>query len=270
MNFTFHMLPRPRTYLPYVIPALSLAAWIIVSHYELIAPYLLPSPGVILQSGAAYIFSEPGSAPFAGRFLSDAGASCMRVAYGFSCAVAIGLPLGLMSGRLATVKGLLSLTVNAVRAIPGITWLPLAMAWLGIGTRTTVFLVAMAAFFPIYLNTAAGAAHVNPILIQAGSMMGVRGAQSVWRIIIPASMPHIVTGLRLGLGLSWAYLALGELTGVPNGLGAVIMDARMMGRVDIIIVGMIVIAIIGKLSDTALVSALRFSMKSVRRMDRTA
>jgi NitT/TauT family transport system permease protein len=191
----------------------------------------------------------------------------MRVAYGFACAVAIGLPLGLMSGRLLFMNSLLSLPVNAVRAVPGITWLPLAMAWLGIGTKTTVFLVALAAFFPIYLNAAAGAQHINPILIQAGRMMGVQGAQSVWRIVIPASMPHIVTGLRLGLGLAWAYLVLGELTGVPNGLGAVIMDARMLGRVDIIIVGMILIAIIGRLSDIALVQALRFSMKSVRRMD---
>jgi NitT/TauT family transport system permease protein len=120
-------------------------------------------------------------------------------------------------------------TINGLRAVPGISWLPLAMVWFGIGIKTTLFLVALAAFFPIYLNAEAGARQVDPLLLEAGAMMGVKPIRSIFTIVLPGSMPHIVTGLRLGLGISWAYLVLGELSGVPNGLGAIIMDARMVG-----------------------------------------
>ena len=151
------------------------------------------------------------------------------------------------------VNGLFSTFINGLRAVPGITWLPVAMIWFGIGIKTTVFLIALAAFFPIYLNTAAGTQQVNIHLLQAGAMMGVGRIRGTFSILLPGSMPHIITGLRLGIGISWAYLVLGELTGVPNGIGAVIMDARMLGRVDMVIVGMILIAIVGRLSDGVLV-----------------
>jgi NitT/TauT family transport system permease protein len=163
------------------------------------------------------------------------------------------------------VRRLLSGSINAVRAVPGISWLPLALVWFGIGMKTTVFLVALAAFFPIYLNAAAGARQVSLLLLQAGAMMGVGRVRGTFAILIPGAMPHIITGLRLGLGISWAYLVLGELTGVPNGLGAVIMDARMLGRIDIIIVGIILIAALGQASDQLLKHLLRICFKSARR-----
>ena len=177
-----------------------------------------------------------------------------------------GPSLRILSGRLASVQSLLGATVNGLRAVPGISWLPLAMVWFGIGMGATVFLVALAAFFPVYLNAAAGARQVDPLLLQAGAMMGVRRFRGTFAILLPAAMPHIVTGLRLGLGLSWAYLVLGELTGVPDGLGAVIMDARMLGRIDIIVVGMILIAVMGRGSDLLLTSSLRLCFKSARRL----
>ena len=158
----------------------------------------------------------------------------------------------------------MSTTINSLRAVPGISWLPLALVWFGIGMRTTVFLVALAAFFPVYLNTAAGARQINPLLYQAGAMMGVGRIRGVFAILLPAAMPQIISGLRLGV--SWAYLVLGELTGVSNGLGAVIMDARMLGRIDVIIVGIIVIAVMGRISDLFLNTAMRLCFKSARRM----
>ena len=190
----------------------------------------------------------------------------IRVSLGFLIATLLGLPLGILSGRVAEVNSFFNTFINGLRAIPGITWLPLAMVWFGIGVRTTVFLVAMAAFFPIYLNAAAGARQINPLLLRAGAMMGVGRVRGSYAVLLPGAMPHIVTGLRLGLGISWAYLVLGELTGVPDGLGAVIMDARMIGQIDMIIVGMILIAIVGKLSDAFLIAVLKISFKSARRM----
>jgi len=253
-------------FLPWAIPCLLLLLWWAVSATGVIPAYLLPHPLDIAGTGYGYIFGRPEGGPYAGRFLSDAGASILRVGCGFSLAVAVGLPLGILSGRLWFVRKLMSTSVNALRAVPGITWLPLALVWFGIGMKTTIFLVAMAAFFPLYLNAASGAAQVNPLLLQAGAMMGVRRLRGTFAILLPGAISHLMTGLRLGLGISWAYLVLGELTGVPNGLGAVIMDARMLGRIDMIIVGIIVIAVIGRMSDKLLQGGMRCCFKSARRM----
>jgi sulfonate transport system permease protein len=257
---------RVHSLLPWVLPGAFVAMWMVVGYADLIPHYVLPQPLQIIETGYAYLFDNPGDAPYAGRFAGDAGASLMRVFIGFLCATLCGLPLGALSGRIAAVNRLLSTFINGLRAVPGITWLPLAMVWFGIGIKTTVFLVALAAFFPIYLNTASGVRQVNIRLLQAGAMMGVGRFEGTFRILLPGSMPHIMSGLRLGLGISWAYLVLGELTGVPNGLGAVIMDARMLGRVDMIVVGMLIIAIVGKMSDGLLVSFLKACFKSARRM----
>jgi len=252
--------------LPWIIPLGFILLWFVVSETGLIPTYLMPHPAEIGKSGYNYIFGNPGERPYAGRFLGDTGASLIRVATGFALAIIFGLPLGIISGRMSMVQRLMGTTINALRAVPGISWLPLAMIWFGIGIKTTVFLVALAAFFPIYLNAAAGARQINPLLLQAGAMMGVKRLRGTFAILLPGAMPQIMTGLRLGLGISWAYLVLGELTGVPNGLGALIMDARMLGRIDIIMVGIIIIAVIGRMGDQLLKTLLKFCFKSARRM----
>lgn len=252
--------------LPWILPFGLLMGWYLISSREMIPTYLLPHPGQVLISGFDYILGDPQQGIYTGRFLGDFSASIGRVLLGFALATVIGLPLGLLSGRLEKVHLLLGSTLNALRAVPGICWLPLALIWFGIGLKTTVFLVALAAFFPIFLNAEAGARQVSSTLTQAGTMLGMNRWRRVYRVLIPAAMPHIVTGLRLGLGISWAYLVLGELTGVPDGLGAVIMDARMLGRNDIIIVGIILIALIGRLCDTGLHLLLRLCFKSARRL----
>lgn len=218
-----------------------------------------------MDTAGIYIFGTDGHGPYAGRFARDALASLGRVGLGFCLATLFGLTLGVWSGRVPAAARLLNTPVNGLRAVPGITWLPLAMVWFGIGLKTTVFLVALAAFFPIYLNAASGAAQVNPLLLQAGAMMGVNRLRGTFAILLPAAMPAIVTGLRLGLGISWAYLVLGELSGVSAGLGAVIMDARMLGRIDMIVVGIILIALMGQASDWLLKNALKFCFHSAAR-----
>jgi sulfonate transport system permease protein len=252
--------------LPWIIPALLLLTWCVASAARMVPAYLLPGPEAILRAAYGYIFGTAGSAPYAGRFLSDSGASLLRVFLGFGLAALLGLPLGILAGRRAPFQKLVSNTLHAARAVPGIAWLPLALVWFGIGLPATIFLVSLAAFFPIYLNTAGGARQINPLLYQSGAMMGIGRMRGIFTILIPAAMPQIVAGLRLGLGIAWAYLVLGELTGVPDGLGAVIMDARMIGRIDMIMVGIIVIAVMGRLSDDLLRLALKICFKSARRM----
>jgi NitT/TauT family transport system permease protein len=256
---------QPYRLLNWLLPGLFCLAWLGVCETGLAPSYLLPHPKEVLATASSYLFGDAAYAAYAGRFLEDFSASATRVLLGFALAAAAGIPLGMLSGRLALVNRLLSTTINALRAVPGISWLPLAMVWFGIGIKTTVFLVALAAFFPVYLNAEAGARQVNPTLLQAGAMMGVSRLRGTFAILLPAAMPHIITGLRLGMGISWAYLVLGELTGVPNGLGALIMDARMLGRIDIIVVGIILIALIGRLCDVGLHQLMRLGFKSARR-----
>lgn len=238
--------------LPWLIPAGLFFVWWLTGYTGLFPSYLVPPPSEVLKTMWVYIFGNIGDGPYAGRFVQDALASFGRVGAGFFTAAAAGLPLGILSGRVKTIRLLFGTSISALRAVPGITWLPLSMVWFGIGLKTTVFLVALAAFFPIYANTAAGASQVNRLLLQAGAMMGVDRIRGTFFILIPAIMPDIVTGLRLGLGISWAYLVLGELSGVPNGLGAVVMDARLLGRIDMIAAGIILIAVIGRMSDLVL------------------
>lgn len=254
------------TFLPWIIPASIGVAWILASETGMIASYLFPHPADIFESLYLYLFGKPGSAPYAGRFVDDAAASLIRVSAGFSIAVCVGIPLGVLSGRMELIQRLTGTTIHALRAVPGISWLPLAMVWFGIGMKTTVFLITLSAFFPIYLSAAAGAGQVNPLLLQAGAMMGVGRVRGTFAILLPGAMPHILAGLRLGLGISWAFLVLGELTGVQNGLGAVIMDARMLGRIDVIVVGMILIAGMGRGSDQLLKAIMKLCFKSARRM----
>ena len=154
--------------LPWIIPALLAAAWTVVSGVGLIPDYLLPGPGRVLHTAYGYAVASAEAGLYSGRLLNDLWASTTRVAVGFALAAVVGLPLGIMSGRVPIFQKTVSTTINGLRAVPGISWLPLALVWFGIGFGTTVFLVALAAFFPIYLNTAAGARQINPIYYQAG------------------------------------------------------------------------------------------------------
>jgi NitT/TauT family transport system permease protein len=255
----------PYRLLSWIIPGALIMTWWMVSRCGWLPAYLLPHPEDIAKSGYAYVFGHAEGGPYSGRFVTDVIASLARVVLGFSMAAGVGVPLGILSGRLMWMDKLLSVSVNGVRAVPGICWLPLSLIWFGIGMKTTVFLIFLAAFFPIYLNAAAGARAVPAILLQAGAMMGVGRIRGAFAILIPGAMSHLMAGLRLGLGISWAYLVLGELTGVPSGLGAVIMDARMSGHIDVIIVGIVMIALFGQLSDYLLRCLLRCLFKSARR-----
>jgi len=248
-----------------LLPAVVLASWSLLTYSGMLAPYLLPSPDQVARTMWIYVTGlEPGM--YAGQFSQDLPASLSRVGSGFFLAGLLGLPLGVLSGRSRLVRILLKDFVDAIRAVPGICWLPLALVWFGIGFKTTVFLIFLAAFFPIYINSMAGVATVPSTYIRAGMMLGLGRLGLLRHVVLPASMGHILSGLRLGLGISFAYLVLGEMTGVPNGLGALIMDARMMGRVDLIISGIVLIAITGLICDRLLVLAMQAGSRSARRL----
>jgi NitT/TauT family transport system permease protein len=176
-------------------------------------------------------------------------ASISRVYGGFALALAIALPLGLMIGRILVVRQLLDPTLQVLRPIPVTAWLPLAMIMFGLGPRSAFFLVCLGAFYPILINTIFGVRSVDPRLFEAASMLGCQGSAQFFKVVLPASLPAIFTGLRLGLGFAWVVIVVGEMTGVQTGLGAIIMEARQLSRTEIVISGMIVIGIAGFISD---------------------
>jgi len=237
----------------FILPFILLIVWYFVTASGRIPSYLLPSPGKLLQVIVDFIFGTANLTPYSGKMVENLVASCIRVISGFGVATFWGLLFGFLTGRIPLIKRIIDPTVHMIRTIPGIGWLPLAMVWFGIGEKTTMFLIAVAAFFPIYINTAYGASEVPLLFLRVGRMLGASKFNLFTTVILPSAFPSVVVGLRLGLGISWAYLVLGELTGVSTGLGAVMMDSRMLGQVEMIPAVMICIAILGRLTDTLLI-----------------
>ena len=176
-------------------------------------------------------------------------ASLSRVYGGFAIALCAALPLGLLIGRIAVIRRVLDPTLQVLRPIPVTAWLPLAMIMFGLGPRSAFFLVCLGAFYPILINTIFGVRTVDQRLFEAASMLGCQGTAQFFRVVLPASLPAIFTGLRLGIGFAWVVIVVGEMTGVQTGLGAIIMEARQLSRTEIVICGMVVIGIAGFISD---------------------
>ncbi|MEH6725036.1 MAG: ABC transporter permease [Hyphomicrobiales bacterium] len=187
--------------------------------------------------------------------------SVQRVYGGFLLAVVLAVPLGLMIGRFPLLKAMLDPTLSLLRPVPVTAWLPLSMIFFGLGPKSAIFLVFLGAFYPILLNTIFGVKSVDDKLFEAAAMLGCNGSQLFRSVVIPAATPQIFNGLRLGLGVAWILIVVGEMTGVPEGLGAVIMDGRTLSRTDLVITGMIVIGITGFLSDRLIVLANNYLLK---------
>ena len=235
-------------------PLVLVLAW----HYAVLSSgtRLVPTPyqvGVMMKDFAVGgVYDDA----FSATILTHLFASMQRVYAGFLLAVAVGIPLGLVIGKVPVARQLLDPTLSLLRPIPVTAWLPLSMVFFGLGPRSAVFLVFLGAFYPILLNTIFGVRSVDPKLFEAASMLGCQGNAQFYKVVLPAAMPSISTGLRLGLGLAWFVIVVGEMTGVPQGLGAVIMDARTLSRTDLVICGMIVIGLAGYLSDRVVVMYL--------------
>ena len=183
------------------------------------------------------------------KYLVNIAISVRRILLGFFIAMAIGVPLGLAIGKYQRVRDLFMPVIEIMRPIPAIAWVPMSIMLWPNNEASIVFITFIGAFFPILLNTVFGVRNVDPKLFEAAAMLGCQGTNVFRRVVLPAALPSIFTGLRLGHGFAWMVIVVGEMTGVPEGLGAVIMDARTLSRTDLVICGMIVIGIAGFLSD---------------------
>lgn len=230
-----------------IVPAMLLLLWQVST--TLRWTRLIPTP----YETAAYMVDFVAGGIYDDAFSGTAHmhllASMQRVYGGFALAAVFALTLGILIGRVPVARQMLDPFLQVMRPIPVTAWLPLSMILFGLGARSAFVLVFLGAFYPILLNTVLGVKSVDPKLLEAASMLGCRGSSQFSRVVLPAALPSIFTGLRLGLGLAWFVIVVGEMTGVPQGLGAVIMDGRTLSRTELVICGMIIIGIAGFVSD---------------------
>ncbi|MCL2366529.1 MAG: ABC transporter permease [Oscillospiraceae bacterium] len=235
-----------------VVPALIIVAWIFLPSILDIPQHTLPPFRSIVYGLIDFAFGTHNFNMYSGTMLQHVTASIGRVLSGFAVAVALGLTFGYISGCSITIYRLFSPVINFIRSIPGIAWLPISIVWFGIGNNQSIFLISLAAFFPIFANTCHGVQAIDKELIAVSKTFGANALQTFRYVIFPLSLRDVSVGLRIGLGFSWAYLVLGEMTGVNRGLGAVMQDSRMLGQTQMIIVCMLVIALTAKIFDKLL------------------
>lgn len=238
----------------WLLPLGLLLIWFLTTRNGKIPPYILPAPGKLAGVILDFIFGNANLTPYSGKMFEHLFVSCIRVLKGFLTAAVLGVSLGFLTGRILIFRRIFDPFIHALRSIPGIGWLPIAIVWFSVGEKSTHFLISLATFFPIYMNTQQGAADVPALYSRAGQMLGAGRISLFLTVTLPAAFPCTAVGLRLGLGISWAYVVLGEVTGVTKGIGAIMTDARMLGHVDIVLTSMVIIAVVGKLFDLILVS----------------
>jgi ABC-type nitrate/sulfonate/bicarbonate transport system permease component len=182
--------------------------------------------------------------------------SFARAITGFAIAAAFSIPLGLLVGRSRAAREFIDPIIRSLYPIPGIAWIPLAILWFGLGNTAVIFVVFIAEFFPLYFNTEAGARNINPILVDAARCFGATRLTLVRRVILPASTPYIITGMRIALGGAWRMIVAGEMLASQSGIGSVLMEARYQFRATDLMMAMILISIVGYTTERLIVGTL--------------
>ncbi len=185
-----------------------------------------------------------------GTLWEHISASLARVAVGFGLAVLVAVPMGLWMGRVDAAYNTLNPVFQILRPISPIAWIPVAILWFGVGNLSPVFLIFIASVFPMIVQTAAGVHTIERRYLNAAENFGVSRWTLFRRVIVPAVMPEVVVGMRIGLGVAWLVVVAAEMIALHSGLGYLIMDSRNAGnRYDLVIAGMIIIGIIGLMLD---------------------
>lgn len=224
-----------------LLPALILTIWQILSTNGSFSASQLPPPVEVVQ--AAVGLAERGT------LWQHLGISIQRVLTGFAIGSALGIALGSAVGLSKQIGQLLLPTIGALRAVPSLAWVPLLLIWMGIYEEPKITLIAIGAFFPVFTTVASGLAAVDRNLIEVGKTYGLKGFQLVRQVLLPAASPVIFSGLRLGLAQSWLFLVAAELIASSTGLGFLLLDSQNTARTDILFMAIIMLALLGKLSD---------------------
>lgn len=230
----------------FIVPGLIFILWEAVARSGLFAAALFPPPTKVAAVWLDWVFALNGSAEVnSGAWLNDVLNSGFRVILGYLIAVVVGVSLGIMIGWSSLIEKMVEPTIQLLRPIPPVSWIPLAIIWFGIANKPAIFLVFLASFFPIVVNTIHGVKTTDKNLIRAASMMGADSWKLVRFVIVPAALPSIFTGLRLGIGIAWALTVTAEMLAVKGGLGYVLWDSYYFLRYDLVIASMASIGLMG-------------------------
>jgi NitT/TauT family transport system permease protein len=222
--------------LPVLLGVVILGVWSVA--VKLSGTHVFPAPGKVL-AGA----SELARRGLLLRYLRD---SLFRVALGYGAAVLVGVPLGMWMGWSRTVSTILNPVVQLLRPISPIAWIPVAIVIFGVGNLAPIFLVFLGAFFPIVVTAMNGISNVPAMYVRAARNFGMRPIAILFRVVLPAAVPQILTGLRIALGIAWLVVVAAEMIAVDSGLGYLIIDARNAGkRYDLVVAGMLLIGLVG-------------------------
>ncbi|WP_046270538.1 ABC transporter permease [Pseudomonas syringae] len=228
-----------------VVPAVIIVLLEIIVRIGWLPAYQMPAPSEIvltlrdLADGALW---------------KHISASLLRVLSGFAIGASLALVFAAWVGLSREAEAYLEPTFAGLRSIPSLAWVPLLLLWLGIGETSKIVLIAIGAFFPVYLNGVAAIRGIDRKLVEVGQMYGLSRYRLTRRILLPAALPGLFTGLRSGMSLSWMFLVAAELIAATKGLGYLLSDGRETSRPDIVLAAIIVLATLGKLSDGLLAS----------------
>lgn len=227
-----------------LLPIVILVVWQIVTVSGLVPTYRLPTPGSVFTAGVE--LAERG------QLWSHIAISVQRVLLGFAIGSLIGLAIAAIVGLSKLGDVLLSPTLAALRAVPSLAWVPLLILWMQIGEESKVTLIAIGAFFPVYTTVADALRHVDPHLVEAGRSFSLRGWSLFRTVQLPAVVPSVMSGLRLALAQSWLFLVAAELIASSMGLGFLLDDSQNNGRVDRILLAIVLLALLGTITNAIL------------------
>jgi sulfonate transport system permease protein len=234
-----------------LLPAVILAFWQFIGTLGIVSGTVLPTPTAILQSFIELILT--------GELWGHLEISIWRAAIGFVLGAGLGLLLGILVGFSSKSEQVMDPTLQMLRTVPHLAVAPLFILWFGFGELSKILLIAKGAFFPIYVNAFLGIRGADSKLFEVARVLEFSRYQLVTKLILPAAMPNILLGIRLSLGVAWLGLVVAELMGSSAGIGYMILDARQFSNTEIVFVGIIIFAIVGKLTDS-LVRQLEFKL----------
>jgi NitT/TauT family transport system permease protein len=241
-----------------ILPPLAVIAVVIAAWWGLVVSTespIFPTPWQVV-TGTLELAQD-------GTLWEHITASLMRVGIGFGLAMLVGIPLGLWMGWVAGAYRTFNPIFQMLRPISPIAWIPLAILWFGVGDASPIFLIFMASVFPLIVQTTAGVHTIDRRYLRAAANFGVTRGVMFRRVVIPAVLPEIIIGMRIGLGVAWLVVVAAEMIALRSGLGYLIMDSRNAGnRYDLVIASMILIGVIGLLLDG--ITRLLEKLKTVR------
>lgn len=242
-----------RRLLPWLVPIFLIGIWQVASMTGLLESRVLPAPTAIVSAFWSLLIS--------GELWKHVQVSAGRALIGLLIGGGLGLFLGLLNGSSKIASTLLDTTLQMIRNIPALALIPLVILWFGIDESAKLFLVAIGVFFPIYINTYHGIRSVDPQLIEMGKSYGLTRWQLYKEIILPGALPSILVGLRFALGLVWVLLIVAETISAQAGIGYMTMNAREFLQTDVVLVGILLYALLGKLADVLAVGLEKYLLR---------